>query len=62
LKEKKLQELTEHLNNLFNNLIHGSITEGEFNELSEELYRKQTRLRYEIECEKGSYYREYFRD
>ncbi|KOP70825.1 hypothetical protein [Priestia megaterium] len=61
MKEKKLQELTKRLNDLFNDLINGNIKEDEFNDLSDKLYRKQTRLRYEIEHEKGSYYRNFFR-
>jgi hypothetical protein len=61
LKERKLQEVTKHLDELFKNLINENITEEEFNYLSGELYKRQTRLRYEIEIENGIYYRNYFR-
>ncbi|GFZ69126.1 hypothetical protein PSE10B_56480 [Pseudomonas amygdali pv. eriobotryae] len=53
LKEKELEDVTQDLNNVFSKLIKGIITEDEFIELSEELYKKQTRLRYTIELEKG---------
>jgi polyhydroxyalkanoate synthesis regulator phasin len=53
LKEKELQAVTKHLNDLFSQLIKGVITKDEFNELSDELYKKQTILRYTIELEKG---------
>jgi len=53
LKEKELQAVTEHLNDLFSQLIKGVITKDEFDELSDELYKKQTILRYTIELEKG---------
>jgi len=61
LKERELQEVTKHLNELFENLINEDITEEEFNYLTDELYKRQTRLRYEIEFENGIYYRNYFR-
>ncbi|MBU8754026.1 hypothetical protein [Priestia megaterium] len=61
MKERKLQEVTKHLDELFKNLINENITEEEFNYLSDELYKRQTRLRYEIEIENGIYYRNYFR-
>jgi len=61
LKERDLQEVTGHLDRLFKDLINGNITEKEFNNLSDEFYKRQTRLRYEIEIENGSYYREYFK-
>ncbi|MDC0705825.1 MULTISPECIES: hypothetical protein [Priestia] len=61
MKERELQEVTQHLDRLFKDLINGDITEGEFNNLSNEFYKRQTRLRYEIEIENGSYYREYFK-
>jgi len=61
LKERKLQEVTKHLDELFKNLINENITEEEFNYLSDELYKRQTRLRYEIEIENGIYYRNYFK-
>ncbi|MCU7739757.1 polyhydroxyalkanoate synthesis regulator phasin [Priestia megaterium] len=53
MKEKELQAVTEHLNDLFSQLIKGVITKDEFDELSDELYKKQTILRYTIELEKG---------
>lgn len=53
MKEKELQAVTEHLNDLFSQLIKGVITKDEFDELSDELYKKQTILRYMIELEKG---------
>ncbi|MGF9772424.1 hypothetical protein ABEX30_08220 [Priestia aryabhattai] len=53
MKEKELQAVTKHLNDLFSQLINGVITKDEFTELSDELYKKQTRLRYTIELEKG---------
>jgi hypothetical protein len=56
LKEKELKDVTQHINDLFTKLINGMITEGEFIELSDELYKKQTRLRYTIELEKGLYH------
>ncbi|MED3855608.1 hypothetical protein P4607_30325 [Priestia megaterium] len=59
MKERELQEVTQHLDELFEDLISEDITEEEFNYLSEELYKRQTRLRYEIE--NGIYYRNYFR-
>ncbi|MFQ6391090.1 hypothetical protein ACLNAR_25230 [Priestia aryabhattai] len=61
MKERKLQEVTKHLDELFEDLINEDITEEEFNYLSDELYRRQTRLRYEIEIENGIYYRNYHR-
>ncbi|MBY0094738.1 hypothetical protein H7S74_19585 [Priestia aryabhattai] len=61
MKERKLQEVTKHLDELFENLINENITEEEFNYLSDELYKRQTRLRYEIEIENGIYYRNYCR-
>ncbi|MES5264956.1 hypothetical protein [Priestia megaterium] len=61
MKERELQEVTKHLNELFENLINEDITEEEFNYLTDELYKRQTRLRYEIEFENGIYYRNYFR-
>jgi hypothetical protein len=60
LKEKELKDVTQHINDLFTKLINGMITEGEFIELSDELYKKQTRLRYTIELEKGLYHRKYY--
>lgn len=60
MKEKELKDVTQHINDLFTKLINGMITEGEFIELSDELYKKQTRLRYTIELEKGLYHREYY--
>ncbi|MFE4036949.1 hypothetical protein [Priestia sp. YIM B13489] len=53
MKEKELQAVTEHLNDLFSQLIKGVITKDKFDELSDELYKKQTILRYTIELEKG---------
>ncbi|MET1122606.1 hypothetical protein ABWU59_27125 [Priestia megaterium] len=61
MKERELQEVTQHLDELFEDLINEDITEEEFNNLSDDLYKRQTRLRYEIEVENGVYYREYFR-
>ncbi|MBT2259195.1 hypothetical protein [Priestia megaterium] len=61
MKERELQEVTQHLDRLFKDLINGDITEEEFNNLSNEFYKRQTRLRYKIEIENGSYYREYFK-
>jgi len=61
LKERELQKVTRHLDKLFKDLINEDITEKEFNNLSNELYKRQTRLRYEIEIENGLYYREYFK-
>ncbi|WP_318615191.1 hypothetical protein [Priestia megaterium] len=61
MKERKLQEVTKYLDELFENLINENITEEEFNYLSDELYKRQTRLRYEIEIENGIYYRNYCR-
>ena len=61
LKERELQEVTQHLDELFEDLINEDITEEEFNYFSDELYKRQTRLRYEIEIENGIYYRNYFR-
>ena len=61
MKERELQEVTENLDKLFKDLINEDITEEEFNNLSDDLYKRQTRLRYEIEVENGVYYREYFR-
>ncbi|MBW0933793.1 hypothetical protein [Priestia megaterium] len=61
MKERKLQEVTKHLDELFEDLINEDITEEEFNYLSDELYRRQTRLRYEIEIENGIHYRNYHR-
>ena len=61
MKERDLQEVTGHLDRLFKDLINGNITEKEFNNLSDEFYKRQTRLRYKIEIENGSYYREYFK-
>jgi len=53
LKEKELLAVTNHLEDLFSQLLKGMITKDEFTELSDELYRKQTILRYTIELEKG---------
>ncbi|MCM3772382.1 MULTISPECIES: hypothetical protein [Priestia] len=61
MKERELQEVTQHLDKLFKDLINEDITEEEFNDLSDELYKRQTRLRYEIEIENGVHYREYFK-
>ncbi|MED4240955.1 hypothetical protein [Priestia megaterium] len=63
MKERELQDVTGHLDRLFKDLINGNITEKEFNNLSDEFYKRQTRLRYEIEIEieNGSYYRAYFK-
>ena len=58
LKEKELEDVTQHLNDLFTKLIKGIIKEDEFKDLSDELYKRQTRLRYTIELEKGLYQRE----
>lgn len=58
LKEKELEDLTRHLNDLFSKLIKGIITEDEYKDLSDELYKKQTRLRYTIELQKGLHKRE----
>jgi polyhydroxyalkanoate synthesis regulator phasin len=58
LKEKELEDLTQRLNDLFSKLIKGSITEDEFKDLSDELYKRQTRLRYTIELQKGLHQRE----
>ena len=61
MKERELLEVTQHLDKLFKDLINEEITEEEFNYLSDELYKRQTRLRYQIEIENGVYYREYFK-
>ena len=61
LKEKELQDLTKHLNDLFSDLIKGTITEDEFKNLSDELYKRQTILRYTIELEKGLYQRKSYK-
>ena len=61
MKERELQKVTRHLDKLFKDLITEDITEEEFNNLSNGFYKRQTRLRYEIEIENGSYYREYFK-
>jgi uncharacterized protein (UPF0276 family) len=61
LKERELLEVTQHLDKLFKDLINEEITEEEFNYLSDELYKRQTRLRYQIEIENGLYYRDYFK-
>jgi len=61
LKERELLEVTQHLDKLFKDLINEEITEEEFNYLSDELYKRQTRLRYQIEIENGVYYRDYFK-
>ncbi|MEH6914835.1 MULTISPECIES: hypothetical protein [Priestia] len=53
MKEKELLAVTNHLEDLFSQLLKGTITKNEFTELSDELYRKQTILRYTIELEKG---------
>lgn len=58
MKEKELEDLTQQLNDLFSKLIKGSITEDEFKDLSDELYKRQTRLRYTIELQKGLHQRE----
>ncbi|MCM3541801.1 hypothetical protein [Priestia megaterium] len=58
MKEKELEDLTQRLNDLFSKLIKGSITEDEFKDLSDELYKRQTRLRYTIELQKGLHQRE----
>ncbi|MEN3156489.1 MULTISPECIES: hypothetical protein [Priestia] len=58
MKEKELKDVTQHINDLFTKVIKGMITEAEFTELSDELYKKQTRLRYTIELEKGLHHRE----
>ncbi|MEE3897056.1 hypothetical protein [Priestia megaterium] len=58
MKEQELYTVTQQLNELFDNLKNGKITEEEYKELSDELYRKQTRLRYELEHEKGLHYKE----
>lgn len=57
MKELELRELTQYLDSLFKDLINGRITEDEFNELSHDLYKKQTRLRYTIELENGLHLR-----
>jgi hypothetical protein len=54
-----LQTVTQQLNDLFDDLKNGKVTEKEFKELSDEPYRKQTRLRYELE--KGFHYRKIFK-
>jgi len=46
----------QRINSLFSDLIKGIITEDEFNDLSDKLY-KQTRLRSTIELEKELYQR-----
>ncbi|MDC0705443.1 MULTISPECIES: hypothetical protein [Priestia] len=61
MKEKELEALTQRLNDLFNKLIKGIITEDEFKDLSDELYKRQTRLRYTIELQKGLRQRESFK-
>lgn len=53
MKEKELLAVTNHLEDLFSQLLKGMITKDEFTELSDELYKKQTILRYTIELEKG---------
>ncbi|GAB1787061.1 hypothetical protein [Priestia aryabhattai] len=58
MKEKELEDLTQRLNDLFSKLIKGIITEDEFKDLSDELYKRQTRLRYTIELQKGLHQRE----
>ena len=58
LKEKELEDLTQRLNDLFSKLIKGIITEDEFKDLSDELYKRQIRLRYTIELQKGLHQRE----
>ncbi|MDI3091043.1 hypothetical protein QJ133_07835 [Priestia megaterium] len=58
MKEKELEDLTPRLNDLFSKLIKGIITEDEFKDLSDELYKRQTRLRYTIELQKGLHQRE----
>jgi len=60
LKDKELQEVNHHLDNLFKDLREGYIIENEFLDLSNDLYKRQTRLRYEIEYENGQYYRNHF--
>ncbi|GAB1793154.1 hypothetical protein [Priestia sp. JNUCC 25] len=60
MKEKELQEVNQHLDNLFKDLLEGKITKDEFHILSDNLYKKQTRLRYTLEYENGKYYRNYF--
>ncbi|GAB1779157.1 hypothetical protein ABEU98_26385 [Priestia megaterium] len=60
MKEKELQEVNQRLENLFKDLLEGKLTKDEFYVLSDNLYKRQTRLRYEIEYENGQYYRNYF--
>ncbi|GAB1793203.1 hypothetical protein [Priestia megaterium] len=40
MKERELQEVTHHLDELFEDLINDDITEEEFNYLSDELYKR----------------------
>jgi len=40
LKERELQEVSQHLDELFEDLINEDITEEEFNYLSDELYKR----------------------
>ncbi|GAB1786510.1 hypothetical protein [Priestia megaterium] len=60
MKEKELQEVNQLLDHLFKDLLERKITKDEFQILSDNLYKKQTRLRYTIEYENGQYYRNYF--
>jgi hypothetical protein len=47
----------QRINSLFSGLLKGIITEDEFTDLSDELYKNQTRLRSTIELEKELYQR-----
>ncbi|GAB1810330.1 hypothetical protein PMEGAPR236_54220 [Priestia megaterium] len=47
----------QRINSLFSGLIKTIITEDEFTDLSDELYKKQTSLTYTIELEKELYQR-----
>ncbi len=47
----------QRINSLFSGLIKRIITEDEFNDLSDELYKNQTRLRSTMELEKELYQR-----
>ncbi|GAB1779841.1 hypothetical protein [Priestia megaterium] len=40
MKERELQEVSQHLDELFEDLINEDITEEEFNYLSDELYKR----------------------
>ncbi|MGE6833528.1 hypothetical protein ACQKGA_27630 [Priestia megaterium] len=57
MKEQELHKVTQQLNDLFGDLKNGKVTEEGYKELSDALYRKQTRLRYELEHEKGLHYK-----